>query len=93
MRIGQERRAVERTALQRGALIIIPGLRGVFSCGVRDLSGLGAGLRLNGIALLPTEIKISLNGVRHTFGCRLIWRDGDFAGVAFQPLASRQPLF
>jgi hypothetical protein len=93
MRFAQERRAVQRTWLRRDALIIIPGLRGVHSCGVRDLSGKGAGLRLtNNIALLPTEFQISFDGVRHTFGCRLIWRHGDFTGIAFQPAANGQRL-
>jgi hypothetical protein len=90
MRYTQERRAVQRTWLGRDALIIIPRLRGVYSCGVRDLSGRGAGLRLPNIALLPTDFDISFDGVRHTFGCRLIWRHGDFAGIAFQPAANGQ---
>ena len=84
MNVSQERRAVERKEFQRGALIIVPGLRGVFSCGVRDLSRDGAGVRLYGMALLPTDFKVSFDGIRHTFGCHLIWRDGDFAGLAFQ---------
>ena len=65
-------------------MIIVPGLRGVFSCGVRDLSREGAGLRLNGMTLLPVDFKLSLDGVRHVFNCNLIWRSGDFAGLAFQ---------
>jgi hypothetical protein len=85
MHFGQERRSIDRTWLQRGALIIIPGLRGVYSCGIRDLSREGVGLRLNGMKLLPMDFKLSFDGVRHTFACRLIWRDGDFAGIAFQP--------
>jgi hypothetical protein len=84
MTIHQERRAIERTGFQRGALIVVPGLRGVYACGVRDFSREGAGLRLNGMALLPIDFKLSFDGIRHTFGCHLIWRDGDFAGVAFQ---------
>jgi hypothetical protein len=62
----------------------MPGLRGVYSCSVRDLSPEGAGLRLNGIALLTTEFQLSLDGLRTASACRLIWRDGDFAGIAFQ---------
>jgi hypothetical protein len=40
----------------------------------------GVGLRLNGLSLLPSKFKLSF---RTTLVCRLIWRDGDFAGAAF----------
>ncbi|SRR5579871_6637380 len=91
MHFGRERRAVERTwGAHRAALIIIPGIRGVHSCGIRDLSSKGAGLRIDDIALLPTDFKISFDGVRHTFCCRLIWRHGDFVGIAF-PATADQP--
>lgn len=84
----QERRVAERWWFHRSALAIIPGMRGLHSCGIRDLSRQGAGLRLDGIVLLTTDFKLSLDGVRHTFVCRLVWRDGDFAGVKFQPTAA-----
>jgi len=44
----------------------------------------GASIRLNGITLLPTEFEISFDGFRTLQPCRLIWRDGDFAGIAFR---------
>jgi len=84
MQFRQERRLVERKWLQRGALIVVPGLRGVFPCGVRDLSHEGAGLRLNGMTLLPIDFKLSFDGMHHAFDCHLVWRSGDFAGLAFQ---------
>ena len=61
--------------------------RGVFSCGVRDLSDRGAGVRLNDLPLLPTEFDISIDGFRTTLAC-LMWRDGDIAGIAFRPTAT-----
>jgi hypothetical protein len=84
MRFGEERRASERKWVSRGALLSMPGLRGVFSCSVRDLSREGAGVRLNGLALLATEFQFSLDGLRTTLSCHLIWREGDFAGIAFR---------
>jgi hypothetical protein len=82
MHFGQERRAVERMWVNRGALLTIPGVRGVYSCSVRDLSRHGASLRLNGLALLAAEFRLSLDGMHTTLACRLIWRDGDFAGLS-----------
>jgi hypothetical protein len=82
----RERRAAKRTwGAYRHALLSIPRLRHVHSCGVRDVSKDGAGLRLNRLPLLPSEFNLSLDGFHTTLVCRLIWRDGDFAGVAFQP--------
>jgi hypothetical protein len=69
---------------------MILGLRGASSCGIRDLTDDGAGLRLNGTTLLPIDFKLSFDGVRHVFDCRLVWRSGDFAGLAFQPSKPRQ---
>jgi hypothetical protein len=85
MHFRQERRAVIRAWLNRGALLTIAGLRGTYGCGVRDLSRDGAGLRLNGLVLLPIEFGLSLNGLRSVAAVELIWREGDFAGIAFRP--------
>jgi len=85
----RERRVAERTWAYRDALLSIPRLKHVYSCGVRDLSNEGAGLRLNRFPLLPNEFNLSVDGFHTTLVCRLIWRDGDFAGVAFQPASDR----
>lgn len=90
MRSSRDRRAAERRWIYRDALLSIPRLRGVYSCGVRDLSYKGVGLRLNDLPLLPTQFDISLDGFRTTLACQLIWRDGDLAGIAFRPTAIGQ---
>jgi hypothetical protein len=85
MDLSQERRAVERAWRGTGALVVIPGLRGVYSCRVRDLSIKGAGLQLpNEIALVPTDFKLSFDGLLHSFECRLIWRHLGFVGIEFK---------
>jgi hypothetical protein len=79
-----ERRATERKPCCIGALLRSPGLRGLFSCSVRDVSLRGASLRLHQqIALLPVELEFSDDSFRTTRRSRLIWRDSDFIGVAF----------
>ena len=81
----QERRAVERTWRDRGALVVLPGLRSVYSCRVRDLSIKGAGLQLpTEAALVPTDFKLSFDGFLHSFECRLIWRHVNFIGIEFK---------
>ncbi|MBA4034889.1 MAG: PilZ domain-containing protein [Bradyrhizobium sp.] len=83
MRSSGERRAAERRRTHRDALLSIPRLRGVHSCGVRDLSDGGVGVRLNDLPLLPTEFNLSFDGFRTTLACRLVWRNGDLAGITF----------
>jgi len=84
--LGPDRRAQKRVSLHRGALLTIPGLRGVYSSGVRDMSRTGAGLRLNGLVLLPIIFTLSLDGFRTFVRVELIWRNGDFAGIAFRDI-------
>ena len=78
-----ERRAVERRRLCRGVLLSIPGQIVTQACGLRDFSVKGAGIRLNGIILLPLTFELSLDAFHTMERCRLIWRNGDFAGVIF----------
>jgi hypothetical protein len=79
----KDRREVGRRALFRSALLSLPGLPGAYSCGLRDMSYQGAGLRLQGLVLLPIDFSMLLRGSRSSIACRLIWRDGDYAGVKF----------
>jgi hypothetical protein len=59
------------------------GCNGIYSCSVRDVTNLGAGIRLNQVIIIPFEFVISFDNFRTTRQCRLIWRDGDFVGVTF----------
>jgi hypothetical protein len=45
---------------------------------------MGAGLRLTGLNIVPSEFGISFDNFRTMRRCRLIWRDGDFVGAAFE---------
>jgi hypothetical protein len=83
-----ERRAIERRWLYRSALLSIPGQIVAQSCSLRDFTIQGAGVRLRGITLLPLNFELSFDGFRSVEPCRLIWRDGDFAGLIFLALVS-----
>ncbi len=78
------RRSIERQSVWRDVLLSIPGHVTSEPCLVRDLSNRGAGIQLNGLTILPTEFSLSFDEFRTTHPCRLIWRQGDFIGVAFQ---------
>ena len=81
---GEERRAKGRTVINRGALIFFSGLAGVRTCCVRDITNDGAGIRLSKMNIVPSRFGISFDNFQTTRDCRLIWRDGDFIGAAFE---------
>jgi hypothetical protein len=79
-----ERRTVGRTTINRGVLMHFAGQEGVRACSVRNVTNHGAGIRLNGLNIVPSEFDISFDNFRTTRRCRLIWRDGDFVGASFE---------
>jgi hypothetical protein len=79
-----ERRSIGRTRINRSALIFFQGRRDVFPCCVRDVTKSGAGVSLEALNVLPVEFELSFDGFRTARKCRLIWRETDFVGVAFE---------
>jgi len=81
---GNERRSIGRTRIDRKALLFFAGHASVFSCCVRDVTNQGAGIRLDGLNMLPVDFDLSFDNFRTIRECRMIWRDGDFVGIAFK---------
>jgi hypothetical protein len=79
-----ERRSIARTKITKSALLFFPGQTGVRSCGVRDITSAGAGLRIQDLPALPVNFELSFDNFRSAQKCRLIWREGDFVGVSFE---------
>ena len=79
-----ERRAVARTKINRDVLMFFMGQDRVHPCCVRNVTNHGAGLRLNGVNIVPSDFGISFDNFRTMRRCRLIWRDGDSVGAAFE---------
>lgn len=92
-----DRRRFSRAPVNRGALLCISGLKSFYAFTVRDASGYGIGMRLHQSPhLLPIEFMIAEEALVLTADdgkfaaccwttrrCRLVWREGDFAGAAF----------
>jgi hypothetical protein len=78
-----ERRSIGRTRIAKGALLFFSGQIGVRSCGVTDITNRGACLRTQDLSVLPVSFDLSFDNFRTIRRCRLIWRDGDSLGVAF----------
>lgn len=79
-----DRREFVRTMVYRSALLSIPGQITAQPCSMRDFTVKGVSIRLSGITLLPLEFQISFDEFRTCEACRLVWRDGDFAGLLFE---------
>jgi hypothetical protein len=79
-----ERRSVGRTRIVRGALLYFSRKAGVQSCTVRDVTNLGAGIRTQSLQIMPLDFELSFDGFRTVRKCRLIWREHEFFGVAFE---------
>ena len=60
------------------------GRAGVESCTVRDVTNQGAGIRLHELQVVPVNFDLSFDNFRTIRKSRLIWRDGDFVGAAFE---------
>jgi hypothetical protein len=79
-----ERRSIGRTKILKGALIFFSEKTGVQSCTVRDVTNAGAGIRAKNLRIMPLDFALSFDAFRTLRMCRLIWREGDFLGVAFE---------
>ena len=79
-----DRRSIGRTKIAKGALLFFSEVAGVHSCTVHDVTNSGAGIRLQGLKVLPLEFALSFDNFRTVRMCRLVWRQGDFFGAAFE---------
>jgi hypothetical protein len=67
-----ERRSKKRTTINHGAAVFLSGHDNVYSCCVRNVTNDGAGIRLNGLKIVPSEFDLSFDNFRTMRRCRLI---------------------
>jgi hypothetical protein len=79
-----ERRSIGRTKIAKSALLFFGRQAGAWSCGLRDITNTGAGIRTHDMAVIPLTFELTFDHFRTIRKCLLIWRDGDFLGCAFQ---------
>ena len=78
-----ERRSVARTKIAKDARLFFAGQIGVQSCIVRDITSVGAGLRIQELPAVPLNFELTFDNFHTARKCRLIWRVDEFVGVAF----------
>lgn len=79
-----ERRSIGRAKIAKGAFLFFRAQSGVRTCFVKDVTNVGAGICTQDLPALPLDFELSFDNFRTSRKCRLIWRDGDFIGLAFE---------
>jgi hypothetical protein len=79
-----ERRSIARTTISKDAMVFFDEQRGALACRVQDVTNAGAGIEVQTVNLLPPDFELSFDNFHTVRECRVIWRQGDFVGVAFQ---------
>ena len=79
-----ERRSIGRTTISKSALIFFDAPRSIFNCVVQNITNGGAGIQLPDIRVLPPSFELTFDNFRTIRRCRVIWRQDDLVGVAFQ---------
>jgi hypothetical protein len=79
-----DRRTSGRSKISETASLVFSGRTGARSCNVdvTDITEGGAGFKAHGPAILPVTFELSFDNLRRK--CRMVWRRGNFFGVAFE---------
>jgi hypothetical protein len=79
-----ERRAVQRTRVQRSAKIIVPRRSPVIHCTVQNITSGGACLKMANTFGVPPTFDLTFEHGRTRRPCRVVWRTNDKLGVSFR---------
>ena len=75
---------IGRTRIAKGALLFFKGQPGARGCNVTNVTNRGAEIRTHDLPVLPSSFDLTFDNFRTIRRCRLIWREGDFLGLAFE---------
>jgi hypothetical protein len=78
-----ERRPVRRRRVLLGGVAVHQLRRDGARCQVRDLTEKGARIAVSHAALLPDSLHLIIIREQIAYEARVIWREGDMAGLAF----------
>ncbi len=86
MEATENRQSARHRTLKRARIVFNDGSSS-FECIVRDISDTGAKVRTNGWFSCPDEVGLQIPESIDDHGiprdCRIVWRQGDTMGVAF----------
>jgi len=78
----ERRQARRRRVFLQADVCTLDGLQ-IANCSIQDTSRTGCKIISDQIASIPDEIILSIRGLGETFVGRVMWREGDMAGIAF----------
>jgi len=78
----EERRGAQRHRTLKGGSIVFNEGRSAIDCTVRNLSEIGANLRVTSVVGIPDEFILQMSD-KTTRDCRVSWRKATELGVAF----------
>jgi hypothetical protein len=81
--MNQDRRAVTRTRISRGAKIIAPRGAEFIHCTVQNITNDGACLKVANTDGMPETFELTFELGHTRRACRVVWRTNDELGVAF----------
>lgn len=76
------RQARRRRVFLQADVCTLEGLQ-IANCSIQDTSRTGCKIISDKLDSIPDEIVLSIRGLGETFVGRVIWREGDMAGIAF----------
>jgi hypothetical protein len=79
-----DKRRLQRTKIRHSGKVLVRG-ETVHDCTVNNVTGLGVCIEFAfQIEELPETVGFSLDNFRTIHSCKIIWREGNVAGVAFE---------
>ncbi len=81
--VTQDRRqARRRRVFLQADVCTLDGLQ-IANCSIQDTSRTGCKIISDRLDMIPDELVLSIRGLGETFVGRVIWREGDMAGIEF----------
>jgi hypothetical protein len=85
----EERRRYRRQRVLKGAIIFFNRERSSMDCIVRDLTEVGAHLKVESTSFVPTRFELLIKQENTLYPAEIIWRDTKAMGIRFTGAARR----
>ena len=79
-----EARKAERARAFLRARIVFNNMNSTIDCTIKNISVTGAKIELSNTITIPTEFDLDIPARGRVYRARLMWRDSDAIGVAFE---------
>jgi hypothetical protein len=81
-----EARKADRVRAFLRARIVFNNMNSTIDCTIKNISATGAKIELGNTITIPTEFDLDVPARGRVYRARLMWRDSDAVGVAFEEM-------